>query len=117
NGDALLLATRELMRQAGLDRRIKADTAEEFADAVEALRSSADAVHFERRRQDRADAVARIEGRGWVLEDRLHLAAHRLEGGTAQGPDLDAIDEDAALARRDQAQNHAQQGRFPGSRL
>ena len=70
----------------------------------------ADAMHLQRGFEDGADALARIERRGRILEDRLNLAAQRLEVALGQAPDVLPVDPDAALGWADQAQDHPQQG-------
>ena len=81
DADPLPLAARELVRVAVVVLGVQADAVHELLDAP--LRVALGLVDPERRADDRADRLARVERRVRVLEDHLHLApvgAHLARG-------------------------------------
>ena len=77
DADALALAAGELVRVAVVVLGVEADQLQQLLhrplDAVLGL----DALDPERRADDRADGVPRVQRRVRVLEDHLHVAAQR----------------------------------------
>ena len=75
NADALLLATRELVRVAVDEALAEADRGHQFANHVPHGVTGAEAVRVDRLRDDLPDGHARVERRVRVLEDHLHVPA------------------------------------------
>ena len=79
DADALALAAGELVRVAVVVLRVEADQLQQVLhralDAVLGL----DVLDPERRADDRADGVPRVQRRVRVLEDHLHVAAQRAQ--------------------------------------
>ncbi len=117
DGHPLLLAARELVRIALEQGAREPDGGQGLVEPGRPLGATVDAVHLERRQQDPADGLARVERGAGVLEHGLHGPAQPLERTASQGPDVLAFDEDAAGGGAEQVQRHAQQGRLARSGL
>ena len=77
DADALALAARQLVRIAQRHVGIEADQLQQLGDARLDLGLGQDLVHVHRLGDDLADGHARIERGVGILEDHLHLLAHR----------------------------------------
>jgi hypothetical protein len=58
------------------------------------------------------DRHARIERRERVLEDDLHVAAHRPQVLSLECADIDSVEADVTAGRLDQAEDRESQGRL-----
>ena len=103
--DALSLAARELVREAGREGGVEPDVLERLLDAGAALLAVQTEEQLERTPHDLMHALARVERRVRVLEDELDLAPDvprtRLDGRReAPALERDPAGERAAAARR-----------------
>ena len=76
--DALALAAGELVRDSGSRCSGRRPTRSSSLRLSVSIWPAGDAAQLQRRRQDLADALARVERRLRVLEDHLHLTPDRL---------------------------------------
>ena len=116
--DPLALAAGELVRVAA--RRVVAqpDLREQLVDARIALGGRfGELVDHERLGDRRADRHPRVERRVRVLEDHLHVAAHRAQLALRQPRDVGAVERDRAGARLEQAQDRAAERRLAAARF
>jgi hypothetical protein len=107
--DPLALAAAELVRVAARGLGAEADALEHVDHGLVAplALEPVDPQPF-------ADEVAhlhpRVERADRVLEDDLHVPAHRLQVGAAEAQHVDAVELDLARGRLEQAQHRAAQG-------
>ena len=78
DADALALAAGELVREAVDVLGVQPDAVEQLAHAAPRSWPRGRPVQLQRRADDLADALARVQRRVRVLEDHLHLAPQRL---------------------------------------
>ena len=114
--DALALPAGELVREAAEVLALQADAVQQLGRARRDLRL-VDAVQRERRADDLADPLARVQRRERVLEDHLHLAPDGLELRAAGLRDVGAAEADRAAGRVEQAHERARQRRLAAARL
>ena len=82
DADALALAAGELVREPVVVLGLQADAVEQVLHAALQLRAAGQPVQLERVADDLAHPLARIERGERVLEDHLHLPAHRAQVAT-----------------------------------
>jgi hypothetical protein len=115
DGDALALATGELVREFLAVVRVQPDQGQELAHPVHDLALALDEVEgADRLRHDPVDPPARVQRRVRVLEDHLDTAAQLLArgglGGIRHGH---AVDGHLAARGGQQAHHHAGHRGFP----
>src|SRR5690606_14643948 len=88
----------------------------ELCDLLPALRAAEEPVHLERRLEDRADGLARVQRRERVLEDHLDRTAKCLRALRSR-IELAAFEDDPTGGRPIQARDHASGGRLAAARL
>ena len=84
-------------------------------DAI-AVRRGADAMHFQRRREDRADAWRGLNDEAGFWKIGWTCRRNALSS-SAQRPDIGAVDQNPAGAGLYKAQHHAQKRRFSRARF
>src|SRR3954470_14521853 len=118
DADALALTARELVWEAVVVLGVEADEVHELLDLLLALAVVAlDVVDDERLADDRADGLARVQGRVRVLENHLHVAPQRLQGVARHVSDVPAAVVDLAARRLEQAREQARGRRLAAARL
>ena len=110
NADALALAAGELVRKALHLGAAEAHPLEQLRDPFLPFGGAAEAVNPQQLAHDVARRHARIERGIRVLEDDLHLAAHRAHVGLAEIGHVAAVEADRALGRVDQPEHGAPDG-------
>src|SRR5690606_25681984 len=110
DADALALAAGELVRIAVGLVGPQPDPPHQPVDALAALGPGADAVDVERRADDVAHALARVERRERVLEDDLHAPAEGLQPRPAQLGHALAAEGDLAFGRPDKSHQRKARG-------
>ena len=100
-------------RVASYTLRHRRDEAEQFPDAILGLFPLGQAVDEQRFGDDVADGHARIERGVGVLKDDLHLLAELAHLLAPEFVDALPLEEDLALGRGQEAQNHAAGGQSP----
>ena len=109
----LPLASGELVRVPVVVLRVEAHTLHELHDRVPNPALGLHPLHLERRADDAAHSVARVQGVVWVLEDHLRLAANAYQLLRRETRDLLALDLDLALRRTHQHQDGPRGRRLP----
>jgi hypothetical protein len=110
DGDALALATGELVGVAGAGIGGEAAADEELGGACGAILRGADGVDVEWLFDDVGDAHARIERAARILEDDLHAPSDGDEFGTLRGDHVSAMEMDGSLCDGDEAEDGAAEG-------
>ncbi len=116
DSDALALPAGELVRIATQVLGVQADTREQLAGARLEFRAGY-AGQPQRRREDLAHALARVQRRLRVLEDHLHVAAHGGHPSTRSLGDVLAAEPHRSAGRRLQPREAADQGRLSAAGL
>ncbi len=114
---ALALAAGQLVRPAIEMLGREAHQVDQFADARLPFGAAGQPVHFERRLQDLADALARVQRRERILEHHLHIARHLAALVGRQRRDVAPFQAQRAGARLMQAHQRAAQRRLAAARL
>jgi hypothetical protein len=114
--DPLALSAGEFMRVTTEVLGVQADTREQFARARLELRAW-HAGQPQRRREDLAHALARVQRRLRVLEDHLHVAAHGHHPPPRSLGDVLAAKPHRSAGRRLQPREAADQGRLSAAGL
>src|SRR4051812_44525549 len=118
HADALALAAGELVREAVVVLRVEPHGVHEVLHALLALALVAlDVVDDERLADDRADRLARVQGRVRVLEDHLHVAPQRLELRARLVRDVLAAVDQLAARRLEQPRDEAGRRRLAAAGL
>src|SRR5581483_1991656 len=117
DADALALAAGELVREPVEVLGVQADDLEQLLDAALALGLGTDAVDVERLRDDRADALPRVQRRVRILEDHHHLAPHRPHLRTVEVRDVAALEDDLAAGRLEEPGDAARHRRLAAARF
>ena len=108
----------ELVRVAVVVLGVQADLLHQLLDRAAPLDVAlVELVDRERLGDDRADAEARVERGVRVLEDDLHLAAHRLQLGALRVGDLLAVELDRARGRVEEPDHEAGDRALPAAGL
>src|SRR3989442_4724777 len=115
--DPLALASGELMRTAAVVLGGEPDDLEKLVDALLALRSACLVVYAERRADDRADTLPRVQACVRILEHDLELAAQRPQLSRAQVLDASSVVLDFAGGRLGQTDDAASERGVPAARL
>ncbi len=102
DADALTLSAGELVRVAVVVLGAEPDQRQQLLDVVLETALGLDALEPERRADDRADRVPRVQRGVRVLEDHLDVAAHRPHLAHGQVRDVPALELDLAARRLDQ---------------
>src|SRR5439155_16558269 len=105
--DPLPLASRELVRVPVVVLRVQADALHQLHDRVPHSTFRLYALDFERRADDAADGVTRVQGVVRILEDHLCLAPDSDELLWREVGDLLPLDLDRALGGRGQHEDWA----------
>ena len=105
--DPLALAARELVRVAVVVLRVEADALHQLLDRGTHPARRRDALDLERRADDAADRVARVQRVVRILEDHLRLAANRCQRLRREPRDLLALDLDPAAGRTDEHEHRS----------
>ena len=113
--NALALAARELVGEAGEDVGLESYFAHQFREARADVIFAEAALDGEGFGDDFADAHSGVEGGEGVLEDHLHAPAELAQVAAAGGEDICAIEQHGAGGGFDQAQQHAGYGGFAGA--
>lgn len=115
--DALALATRERSGVLPRARRVDAHVGEDLAHAGTSRLTARNPQGVQWFGDGRTDCHARIQGREWVLEDRLDAAAQRAHRGCRGGADGLAVQQHLARARREKPEKHTGERRLAAARL
>ena len=116
DADPLPLAARELVGKAVVVLGGEADRLEQLLHPLAAL-GLVVPVDLERRSDDRADALARVQARVGILEDHLHVPPQGPERPGAELRDVSALEDDRALRRLEQPDDRAAERRFAAAGL
>ena len=94
---------------------VQSDQRQQLGDAIVNLVLRQDLVDAHRLTDDVADRHARIERREGILEDHLHLLAHREHFVAARLREVGALEQDLAVGRIVEAKHDAAERRFPAA--
>ena len=115
--DALPLSAGQLVRVPPGELTRQRHLLEQIEGAPVLLFARADAVHVQRLGDQAADAAQRVEGTVRVLEDRLHAPTQLEHVRARHRAGRVAVDEDLAVRRLLQLQQHLRHGRLTGARF
>ena len=112
DADALLLTAGKFVREAVQERRGQADLGEQRGDPVAQRLAGGDAVDAQGFGDGVLGRQARVERGGGVLVDELHAPAQWAHRCFVERGDVAAVEDDAAVGERDEAQQQAREGGF-----
>src|SRR5262249_35568510 len=107
DADALALAAGELVRVTVVVLRVEADQLQQPLDLTLLPVRRLDVLYLQRRPDDRADRVARVQRGVRVLEDHLHPAPQRAHPPDAEVRDVAPFQQDLAAGGLQQAGHQA----------
>ena len=110
--DPLALAARELVRVAVVVLRVQPHELHQLLDLALDLVLRDGSVEPERRADDRADRLPRVEGRVGVLEHHLHVATEVAQVPTPDVADVPAIEPQLAFRQAVEAHHHPRERRL-----
>ncbi len=117
DADPLALPAGELVRIPVDHVGVEPDRLQQLGDARLALRLRPDAVDLQRLADDVADRHPRVERGVRVLEDHLDPAPDRPQRRGAEAGEVDAVEEDAAVARLVEPDHRLRERRLAATRL